>query len=79
MRAESSLRAYRSGGRGLAGRLVDAAICGYFWPTIVAAERDHRQLEVVAGLNLLAGWTAIGWLAAILWARRGTNARVRFG
>lgn len=39
-----------------------------FAPSIVAFVRKHRQKWLVFLLNLLAGWTGIGWIAALIWA-----------
>lgn len=39
----------------------------YFIPTLVALFK-RRPLKSVFLLNLLAGWTAIGWVAALIWA-----------
>jgi hypothetical protein len=51
-------------------RLVVAAIVLglYFCPTIVAYQRSHRNALPIAVLNLLAGWTFLGWVAALVWA-----------
>jgi hypothetical protein len=40
----------------------------YFIPAIVAGTRDHPQGLAIFALNLFAGWTAIGWVVAIVWA-----------
>ena len=40
----------------------------YFMPAIVAGSRDHPQGLAIFMLNLLLGWTALGWVAAIVWA-----------
>jgi hypothetical protein len=40
----------------------------YFLPALVAWGRHHRNGLAIFVLNLLAGWTAIGWLVAIVWA-----------
>ena len=40
----------------------------YFVPTIVAAIRGTRNLVAILVLNLLAGWTFLGWVAALVWA-----------
>ena len=40
----------------------------YFVPTIVAAVRQTRNLVGIIILNLLAGWTVLGWVAALVWA-----------
>ena len=40
----------------------------YFIPSIVAFARHHRQSLAIFLLNLFAGWTFIGWVAALIWA-----------
>lgn len=44
-----------------------AAIALYFYPTICAAG-EHPKVTAIFALNLLAGWTFIGWVAAFVWA-----------
>ena len=39
----------------------------YFLPTLIASHRGHSTLGVTL-VNLLIGWTLIGWLALLLWA-----------
>ncbi|HEY0264973.1 MAG TPA: superinfection immunity protein [Granulicella sp.] len=39
----------------------------YFLPTILAAHRGHRVTGILV-LNVLVGWTCIGWIALLLWA-----------
>ena len=39
-----------------------------FAPTIVAFYRKHAKKWLVLALNLLAGWTGIGWILALIWA-----------
>lgn len=40
----------------------------YFAPTIVAAFRGHRQGGPILALNLLLGWTLVGWVVALVWS-----------
>ena len=40
----------------------------YFLPMMVAAGRNHPHWPGLAFLNLVAGWTALGWLIAMVWA-----------
>jgi T4 superinfection immunity protein len=40
----------------------------YFTPAIIAYFRSHSQLLAIVLLNILLGWTGIGWLAAFVWA-----------
>lgn len=38
----------------------------YFLPTIIA--RDKHDLMAIFMVNLLFGWTVIGWFVALIWA-----------
>lgn len=40
----------------------------YFLPTIVALARRHQNGLAIFVLNLLLGWTFIGWAIALIWA-----------
>ncbi len=40
----------------------------YFLPTVVAVLRRHTHAAGVFILNLLLGWTIIGWLIAQIWS-----------
>lgn len=46
--------------------LILAAI--YMLPTIVASRRNHRNTPAIAVLNVLLGWSLIGWAGALVWA-----------
>ncbi|MCY3882211.1 MAG: superinfection immunity protein [Chloroflexi bacterium] len=62
--------------------LVLAAAAVYYIPTYVAADRDHRSLVGILLLNLLLGWTVVGWFGALAWAmstRRGLPAPAASG
>ena len=39
----------------------------YFAPTIVAVARGHHGALGVFALNLLLGWTLLGWAGALVW------------
>jgi hypothetical protein len=40
----------------------------YFLPLIIASSRYHPSAVAIFALNLLAGWTFIGWVAALVWS-----------
>lgn len=40
----------------------------YLLPTFVAYGRLHHNKAAILLLNLFLGWTAIGWLAALIWS-----------
>ena len=43
------------------------AIALYLYPAICAAG-EHPRSTAIFALNLLAGWTFVGWIAAFVWA-----------
>jgi len=40
----------------------------YFLPAIVAFARSKRDAVSILVLNVLLGWTMIGWVIALVWA-----------
>jgi hypothetical protein len=42
--------------------------CIYFLPTIVAMARGKTNLTGILIVNLLFGWSVIGWIVALIWA-----------
>jgi Superinfection immunity protein len=40
----------------------------YILPTIAAWLLRHHQLYAIGVLNLLLGWTLLGWIGALVWA-----------
>jgi hypothetical protein len=40
----------------------------YFLPSIIAFARSKRDVASIFVLNLLLGWTFIGWIIALVWA-----------
>ena len=53
----------------------------YFLPALIAILRQHQSWPAIAALNVLLGWTAIGWIIAFVWSlsavRRDTVVVVR--
>ena len=39
----------------------------YCIPTVVAFVRQHHNRAAIRTLNLLLGWTIIGWIGALVW------------
>lgn len=48
--------------------LLLAALALYLLPSFIASLRGHHNATAIFFLNLLAGWTALGWLAALIWS-----------
>ena len=40
----------------------------YFLPAICAISRHCRGRGAIVFLNLLLGWTAVGWIVTFIWA-----------
>lgn len=40
----------------------------YPLPAWIALRRRHPHRGRIAAVNLLGGWTVIGWIVALLWA-----------
>ena len=40
----------------------------YFLPSILAAGKGHPHAPFLFLVNVLSGWTGIGWLACLVWA-----------
>jgi len=53
---------------GMWAALIVATAAAYFAPAIVAADRRHPGKAGILTLNLLLGWTVLGWIAALIWA-----------
>lgn len=44
------------------------AVALYLLPTGIATNCRHRNLTPIMLVNLLLGWTVIGWLVALIWS-----------
>lgn len=53
----------------------------YSLPAMVAGARQHHNQLAIVLLNLLLGWTVLGWVLALVWActasRRSSGSNVR--
>lgn len=43
-------------------------VCIYFFPTSIAVRRGHHNKRAIFALNVLLGWTFLGWVVAMVWA-----------
>jgi hypothetical protein len=50
------------------GLLLMLFIGPYWIPTIIAFVRKHPSKGAVLALNLLAGWTFVGWVVSLVWS-----------
>ena len=54
--------------------LIVMALAVYFAPAMVSASRGHNSGGAIFALNLLLGWTVLGWIGALVWAFTGDVA-----
>ncbi len=45
----------------------------YFLPTIISEQQRHPHRTTIGVLNVLLGWTVLGWLVTMAWACRGAR------
>ena len=50
----------------------------WFVPSIVALARKHAHLPWIILVNVLTGWTGVGWIATLIWAAVGRSKEDRF-
>ena len=43
-------------------------ILAYCLPMLVAVLRNHRNMAAITALNLLLGWTVLGWIGSFVWS-----------
>lgn len=48
--------------------LIAIIIAVYFLPIIIAAVRNMRHAVAISVLTVVAGWTFVGWVVALVWA-----------
>jgi hypothetical protein len=49
----------------------------YCLPIIIAAIRHSKNLVGIILVNILAGWTFVGWIIALIWAIKGETTKVK--
>ncbi|QQK77618.1 superinfection immunity protein [Salicibibacter cibarius] len=47
---------------------IAVAIGIYGIPTIIAFTRNHKNKTAILALNILLGWTFLGWVACLVWS-----------
>lgn len=48
--------------------IIIVALAVYLLPSVIAEQRHHRERRAILALNVLLGWTFIGWCIAFIWA-----------
>jgi hypothetical protein len=68
------------GARAVFGGLILAVILAvalafYLLPTIIAVLRKHQHMPAIVAVNILLGWSFLGWVAALVWALTESRSR----
>jgi RsiW-degrading membrane proteinase PrsW (M82 family) len=53
--------------------LIAIGLTIYFVPFFIAKARHHHNSDAILVLNLLLGWTLLGWIGALVWAFTATR------
>jgi hypothetical protein len=48
--------------------LIVSIFVFYFLPALIAFLRQHKNKLAIFLLNLLLGWTILGWLGSLVWS-----------
>ncbi|MGH7947840.1 MAG: superinfection immunity protein, partial [Candidatus Binataceae bacterium] len=48
--------------------VIFLSVALYFVPSVIARAREHQNSGAIFVLNLLLGWTFLGWVIALVWA-----------
>ena len=62
----------------LVGLAVGLFALVYLVPSFVAVVRRRSDLGLIFGVNLLLGWTIVGWVLAMVWAVGARQTRALF-
>ena len=45
----------------------------YLIPSVIASNRKHNSAMAILALNVLFGWTFLGWAIAFIWSLTGNT------
>ena len=48
--------------------LVILVFIAYFLPSLIAFLRQHKNKLAIFLLNLILGWTVLGWVVSLVWS-----------
>ena len=56
--------------------LVVFVVVIYFLPWLIANDKKHPNASAIGVLNLLLGWTFLGWVIALVWANTSVRQEI---
>ena len=48
--------------------MIASIFAVYFLPSLIAFAREHKNKLAIFSLNLLLGWTVLGWVSSLVWS-----------
>jgi multisubunit Na+/H+ antiporter MnhB subunit len=66
LQLEEPTSRYVGGGVAKGAVIIVTSIMMYVLPTLLAFRRDRQKKWKIAAINLLLGWTLIGWVVSML-------------
>lgn len=66
LQLEEPTARYVGGGVAKGAVIIVTSIMMYVLPTLLAFRRDRQKKWKIAAINILLGWTLIGWVVAML-------------
>lgn len=51
--------------------LFTVLLIPYIIPSVIAYRRWHRSYKAIIALNILLGWTFLGWVVCLVWSLSG--------
>ena len=48
--------------------MIASIFAVYFLPSLIAFAREHKNRLAIFLLNLLLGWTVLGWVSSLVWS-----------
>lgn len=55
--------------------LAIVALALYCVPSFIAVNKNKRNKNAIVALNLLLGWTFVGWVVALVWSLMHEESR----
>lgn len=57
--------------------IIFGTVAMYFLPWLVGLSREHNAVIAIFFVNLLLGWTLLGWIVCLVWSLNGDTKNTR--
>jgi hypothetical protein len=59
--------------------VIVLALLLYLFPALLAIMRHHNNSAAIVALNILLGWSFLGWVVALVWAFTANTPQGKLG